>query len=110
MWCEYSLISASKHSRETHGEEAFDSNKQILLLVLTRSSFKETQDRQGIETLDLNKSISDFMQARQEFNSSFFLSMLLTSFANSRFSKSKASQDLQGKDALKCNILISDFR
>jgi hypothetical protein len=26
------------------------------------------------------------------------------------FSASKASQDLEGNDALKCNILISDFR
>jgi hypothetical protein len=89
------LIKISKE--EAHGEEAFDSNKEILLLALTRSSFKETQELQGIEALNFNKSILNFMQEREEFNSSFFISMLPTSFANSRFSTSKASHDFQDR-------------
>jgi hypothetical protein len=119
-----SLISACKDSQETHGKEALVSNKAILLLAISSSSFKTTQELQGIEALDFSNSILDCKLARDDLNSSFSKSRLLhallkastcilrqlTSSFNFSFSAHKASQDLQGKEALKFNTLISDFK
>jgi hypothetical protein len=98
-----------------------DSNKVILLLAISRSSFKATQELQDIEVLDFSKSISDCKVARDDLNSSFsksrllhallrgstcLLQQLVSSFSFS-FSAHKASQDLQGKGEFLSSTLIS---